>query len=319
MARNDFDLPDPQPHRTLSEAEYRARRFSLYRNLFILSVLYGTLHKVFIPLILSQTSVLVRDYTVVDLWAIPGLVLAFYFFRYKKFDARASLLAGALVGYALWDTRAVFSGQHRGWLAWSHAISSIPQGIMSVALLSSQQKTRSLSAAWIGAALALILLFVLAPKPAGTVAPQVVHPLAHLPELAPNACGAQEFLFPLSTIKEATIIELRACGFAPAALLAKADTNLRLVKSTQEMVNIHILFFGANGVRRRQSNRILKPNATTIPLPELKFEPTETAAVLYSDSAPQLGKVVIVNDQSFGDYRFAGVTPSRALVWSKDK
>lgn len=317
MSTEDFDLPDPKPRKMLSPDELRLQRFLLSRNLFIFSALYGCLHKIVIPLFLSQTTVLIRDYAKIDLWAIPGLILAIYLLKSKKVDATASLLAGGLVAYGCWDARALFLGQHQGWLAWSHAVSSLPQAGMAIFLLTSQRHTRSLKAAWIGALTAFAFLSA-SPRPHLA---QATHDTSQattqklIPILA-DACGAQEFQITRENFVESEHLYLKDCGFSPAAIKIKPSAKLALIRSNNSFLNIHFSFFDSHGQRKRQSNRIFKPNATKEVLSEFSFAPDEVAAILYSDAAPQLGKVLIINEAHAGDFQSAGVTLSRELIWN---
>lgn len=319
MERKDFDLPEPPPRRQLSDEEYAQRKFALYRNLFIFAALYATLHKIILPLMLTQTTVLVPEYTKVDFWAIPGLFLAFHLFRYQKVNAVASLLAGSLIAYAIWDTVAIFSGQHKGWLVLSHAISSIPIGLLSIILLSTQSKTRSLSAAWTGGAMAasyLLLMNLLG----GSVLPEpmTVTSQTSLTAIVPSQCGAQEFEVKVRELSLTHTLHLADCGFSPSALLYKNGTQLVLERKSELPMNVHVLYFDAAGKRVRQSNRIIKGTENKSPLRELHFLAHEVAAILYSDTLPKIGKVLIVNEHAPSASIKAGVTEQRALVWSKE-
>ncbi len=298
----------------LSPDEKAIRNFSLYRGLFIFSALYGALHKLIIPILLRQTSVLVRDYTTLDAWAIPGLLLAAYLLKVKRFDFWASLLAGMILLYAAWDAQAILSGAHKGWLAWSHAISSFPLAAMALVLLSTQQKHRSLKAAWIGAALGLGILLSFSekafitrstPKPS---APSLVFSEA-------QTCGAQEFELELTKIPPSPVISQKSCGFQPIALTHSPGDKIFMERENFSPTNIHFVFFSAHGERRRQTNRLLITNSKRVALPELQFAPGEVAAILYSDTLPAMGKVLIVNAQAKSGIYSAGVTPERSLIW----
>lgn len=320
MEKNDFDLPNPKPRRSLSEEEYKQHRISLYKKLFVFSVLYGSLHKIIIPLFLSQTSVLVRDYTLIDPWALPSLILAFYIIRFKRFDGVASLLAGFLIAYAVWDALAIFNGEHRGWLAWSHAISSLPQAFMAIVLLSAHDRTRSLRSAWIGAAIAVVVFVAMkVTSPGQQELNDLTTPKVEttLPEIGQEACGAQEFEMSLRKIRNFESIQLQDCGLTPAVFLFKTGAVPTFNRTTKGAINLHFVFYDSTGTRRRQTNRILKPSESQSLLAEMKFNHGEMAAVLYSDTAPQIGKVLIVNESILNDYVSAGVTKARTLVLRK--
>lgn len=321
MAGDDFDLPDPQPRPQLSPAEYELRNFNLYKNLLLASVLYGTLHKVILPLALSKTTVLIRDYTQVDFWAIPGLFLAFYLFRAGRFNAIASALAGALVAYAAWDANAIFAGQHRGWLAWSHAISSLPQGFVAIVLLSSQRRHRSLPSAWLGAGIALAVLVgakVLSQTSANELTEMTPVKTGAVAALtAAESCGASSLDVALRDLRGHERIQLEACGFRPVALLHQNQSAFYIDRASGSTMNVHVVFYNIQGQRIRQTNRILKRNESKVLLSEVKFRHEEVAAVLYSDTLPNAGKVLIVNALGSDLPMRAAVTPERILIWGK--
>lgn len=321
MAGGDFDLPDPQPRPQLSAAEREIRNFTLYKNLLLAAVLYGTLHKVILPLALSKTTVLIRDYTQVDFWALPGLVLAFYLFRAGTFDAIASALAGALVAYAVWDANAIFAGEHRGWLAWSHAISSLPQGFMAIVLLSSQRRHRSLPAAWFGASVAVMVLVTakifLQTSTTELTAAAPVKPASVVALTAPESCGASRLEVALHELKVHEGIRLEACGFRPAALLHQNESVFYIDRQLGSTMNVHLVFYDRRGQRIRQTNRILKRDESKALLSEVKFRRNEVAAVLYSDTLPNAGKVLIVNALGSALPARAEVTMGRILIWGQ--
>jgi len=312
----DYDLPEPRPRGTLSETEFLEHRWKLWRTLFVFAVLYGTLHKVFIPLFLTLTTVLVRDYTQVDFWALPGLMLGAHLLRRSRLGRWGSLLAGVLVGYAAWETRSIAIGAHHGWLAWSHALSSLPQGLMAIVLLSLAGRGRDLRFAWGGALFAICFLMLgdfLAPTPQAV--PSSTHASGELlPKLDSLACGAQAFRVERHEVARVSQLRLKGCGFSPPYLRVDSKKKLMLVRDEATAMNLRIVFYNRNGQRHRQSNRILRLTDSNVELSELSFSDGEIAAVLFSDAQPSFGKVLVLPEASEDDPAFYGVGADRRLL-----
>jgi hypothetical protein len=298
----DYDLPDPRPREPLSREQLDARRWELYRNVFAFATLYACLHKVLIPLFLSETSVTVRAYARVDAGFIPGVLLLAHLWRARWLGRWGSVLAGALVAYAVWEAREIGLGHHQGWLAWSHVLSSLPQGFLSVLMLSFPASGRRVGAAWMGAGVALVILGATAWWTSRAAADSE----ASLSQAKPGAssmsgpatdadeCGRRSLVVDPRTTRPRSHIEIRSCGFYPAHLEAPAGVGkLRLRRHLVEAMNLRVVFYGADGARMRQKNRVLKFDESDIALGELTFGPGETMALLFSDAKPALGQVLV--------------------------
>lgn len=310
MAKIDIDLPDPKPRAKLSNEDYQKHRYVLYKNLFLFAVLYGTLHKVLIPLFLSQTTVLIREYAEIDYWFIPGLVLAFVIVK-KGFSKIASFMAGVLITYAAWEARAIFLGEHKGWLLWSHALSSLPQGLMALVLLTSQKQTRSVLMAWLGSGLCLLLLVVAYGFNNNKAVLDSPSHRVEINKALPNECGLHEYMVQVSELSLSKEIHIKDCGFSPLAMRFLSDADLVIKRSSVSPLNIHIIYFDVNGKRTRQSNRVVTSRGLMVPVSELKFDSKEVAAILYSDTATHLGHVVILSESHSGKFQKVGVQKNR--------
>jgi|GEM_PF-2131932 len=318
MDSNDCDLPEPKPHPKLSESEYRERRWSLYRALFIFTACYGTLHKVFIPLMLSKTNVLIASYAQVDFWFLPSIVLSIYLLLNRRLKSWGSLMAGTLVTYSAWELRAIFSGQHEGWLAWSHALSSLPQGVMALILLTSPVGGRKIYISWAGAVGCLSLLLsihLFTPTPSEiskiSASQQIGIPSdeSSIPLATSTSCGENAFRIDGEQIPKNNLsLEIKSCGLHPLALRVENQSPLRLKLEITGALNLRVHFYDQTGHRKRQSNRVLRSQDSEIHFVELEFHKGEVAAVIFSDINPKVGQALIVSEQ------FSNLNKTRFIV-----
>lgn len=330
MNKEDRDLPNPTPRPRLTDAEYNQHRWKLFYSLFIFSVVYGFIHKILIPIFLSQTSVLITEYTEIDLWALPGIILAIYLIYKNSLYQFGSLMAGLLVCYAAWDARAVLQGDYVGWLAWSHALSSIPQGLMALVLLTFSQRPRSLRWAWVGSLLAVLFFSVesiyfskaphlLSQNNSGhkLVVENNIPAIPHLQNL--NDCGVASFQVEGVKLNLSSQISLTHCGLKPAALIWDSKSLVDLNITNGKSQNLRIMYFNKSGTQVRRKNRIFRPHETRVSLSDFKFHDQEVAALIFSDTNPSLGKVLVLNSTfEFKDKFTFYVTEDRKLIWRKN-
>jgi hypothetical protein len=232
------------------------------------------------------------------------------------------------VAYALWDARAILSGDYPGWLAWSHAISSLPQGLMAVVLLTHKDRKRSLKSAWGAAVLGLLgLALVSHYRPVN----QELHALEHassdrqqsaleaLPVATAGECGMKEFRSSKLLPESSSNFRVKECGFYPSLMVLGRGTLLELDRQNSGALNIHTVFYNAEGRKTRQSNRILRPEESRVKFFEFRFESGEIAALIFSDMHPQLGKVLLLPESS-ETRRLApwGVTDDRRVIFTNN-
>jgi hypothetical protein len=299
----DRDLEDPAPRQYRSAADLREHYWKLLCTLFYVAVLYSSVHKLVIPLFLSQTRVLNERYAQVDFWFIPIWILAAWLFKEKRLKKVGSLLAGFVVTYAAWDLRNILTGVHPGWLAWSHALSSLPVGLLALFLLARGDRERSLLSAWSGAVfcgLFIFSCFFLAPSfaPRAVLEPKqdldrsTIESVAILSE---TSCGLNEFRVSLRDIlKRQNTLQVRRCGFYPQSFVLGSGSALQVRSELESTLNVHVIFVDTQGKRRRHRNRILKARESFV-WSDFEFQENEIGALVFSDSRRDLGVLVAIN------------------------
>jgi hypothetical protein len=316
----DRDLPDPSPRVYASTEEHLRHRWKMGFALFCAAVAYSTVHKLFVPLVLSRTNVLVSQYAQIDYGFIPAWILLVWLWRRNTLERVGSALSGLLIVYAAWEAKNILQGHYVGWLVLSHFLSSIPVGLGALYLMTFSGRGRILWAAWVSAGFTLAVLLAVPEQfetsaPMGTIASQH-HADERLLELKPASCGVGAFEVLSSNILGTLSggeIGVSACGFSPQALWADADTATLRSQLTQ-MLNVHVTFYTEKGKKLRHINRIL-PSGQALSLESIAPRDDEAMGLIFSDSSRSGGVVLLLSPRLKGRAGRVRVYSDRRVEW----
>jgi hypothetical protein len=315
----DHDLPDPPPTQYRSPEEQREHRWKMAWALFTFSLIYSLIHKIFVPLFLSRFPVLVKEYTELDFWFVPALMLWIGVLWHKKLGVWGSFWAGATLAYMGLEAFQILSSNYVGWLLWSRALSSVPVGLMAIYLMTFTEKNRILSWSGLGALL-LVPVFLWT----HTQKPEFHHedPQSYAEDRervwlnAQTSCGLSVYsvawgnTVPLlvsrfDNQKKQNLLELQECGFAPQVLVLDQEP-LELRRDVDLRMNGHLLFFSKDFKKSRNWNQILAQEKQ-VKIPQSLFQQHEVLALFYSDMRPDLGIVVLLSQRAIEEGFFENV------------
>jgi hypothetical protein len=292
------DLPEPSPH---SEGgEEGARAFDLWLTALLFVTLYSSLHRLWVPAFLKFTPLQGSPYAQIDLSFVLGLLLWRRAAQKRFCDLGCALLAGALVGWSLFEFWNVAAGNFPGWLGLSHAISSLPLGAVAFFAFRWARGLQSFVYAWVSA-LAAIAIWASASRfmpfselsraDRGVSAPSVKESQVVAGDNA--SCGALQLrLDPTLRLRSLSgaMVEVQDCGLAPSTLRLQGD-SISFSNPRDRSLNLHLMIFSPGRAPRQVGNWVLAPRRRLqrkVPL----LGPNEVL-LLYSDNEPKVGLSVL--------------------------
>jgi hypothetical protein len=301
---DDSDLPDPvRP--VLKEEEHRDRKDKLFGVLFNVACFYSLVHKLIIPSILNFTTVSHPEYKEIDLWFLPVAFIWFVFWKDQKPNSLKGLFAGILVAHAAHATFQISSGEIKGWLIFSQTLSNLPIAALLIVWLTRHAMQTLLIYAW-GAGIVYIgvhgfltsrtepSVFEKAAPAESSFRPHDSSSSFEEGKTIWKQCGAAQLDIDKTVsqaLPEMDLVELRDCGFYPAAF-RKGTGPLTLSNVSSMRANLHIFIRTPQG-EKRHSNRVIAPRERVV-LQELSM-PAGSVGYIYSDAHPQHGGVAMLS------------------------
>lgn len=271
-------------------------------GLFFASV-YASIHRLWIPLAFRFTPLSNSPFAHPDPWFVPGIALALTLRRTGKFNGLSVIVAGWVVGFGISEAIKIGMDVYEGWLALSHGISSAPMALAAFALLLFRDRGSRPAPAWAGAgaALAWAMAGPLAPAivvadraPNDSVPALTVLRTTHTAEEAQVVCGARDLVVRAAHVPATDKIFLESCGFR-AGYVTPASERLRIENVTGQALNVHFIVV-EHGRSRTAWNFVLRGH-TFLRTPPLGLR-SQAYGILYSDSSPAAGLVLVVPDSA---------------------
>lgn len=154
------DLPEPTPL-IITPERRRRRQWEVIRSFLVLTVLYVLVHKALVPLVLKLSALKQSPYAKMDLWLLHPVALWFSLRGREHLDAVSSFFAGGGIAYAAIEVFHIVQGGYPGWLAISHMLTSVPVGLVCIALITTRDSEVNIKTAWTGVVVAAIVMWVL--------------------------------------------------------------------------------------------------------------------------------------------------------------
>lgn len=302
-----------------SNSEQQSRRSKLLRNSCFFLIVYSCVHKLIIPVILKILGTSRPEYSEIDFWFVPMIVLFFSLFFSKEGSYLTRAIMGALIAHALREVYFVSQGIHSGWMTFSHLLSSIPIAGLSIFYLERFYSSRKLVVPWVVALLVLVLPIFL-----DNIAKDIFNEklrmsmeesvlasgepsqknTASAKPVEKNCGNAELFMTDADHVSKGSDffeVQITECGLAPAYILLSENT-IRFRNLLLKPVNLHLLIKTASGERRNQ-NFLLPPDGTK--QIEIMIGADGEAAMVYSDAFPELGLVAVLVNQFKGSWSFS--------------
>lgn len=286
------DLPEPQLT-SLSQSESTLRQWQLFVVFTQFVAFYACIHKIFIPLFLSFTSLNNSPYSELQFSIVLPLALVFFCRRSKSHTQMISFLCGVAILFGIDEIYATAMGRHSGWFAFSRLLSSIPMAIACGFAMSKSAFSPKFKTAWLGAGALLVAVLVneyrlnyKAQVPSNI--PAVVSESRQIPKNENVECGAQAVTVHKGVLQSSSnLVTLKDCGFSPSVQSINNGT-VEISNETDHPVNLHLIIF-ENQKKKTLWNVLLRSREKRVFI-DLELS-AESIGLLYSDSTPEVGIV----------------------------
>jgi hypothetical protein len=288
------DLSEPI-HRELSQEECLERQWRLFVVFTQFVTIYACVHKIFIPLALSFSSLKHTPYAEMQVSVLLPIILTLVTSKSKFNNAWLSLICGMCIVFGLNEILSTVSGRNTGWFAFSRLLSSTPMAVACGFALSKSKFNPNYKVAWLGAGVFSVLLVIndsrlQKPPTTSPTTDSAAVGMRLIPANENIDCGAQSLqLPPRQNPGSATNLSIQSCGLNPSVFLL-GSAPLEIENTTGEAINLHLIIFEHNK-KKTGWNTLLRPHEKRT---VAKFElGPNTVGLLYSDSKPEIGITAI--------------------------